>query len=135
MGGISENFMRRQSGWRCSQKRRGNSGSEHLGKKVENGRSCRIFGNMNQLFRSQNSFAFLHDRRNFLRRVGLAAMFFTVPGAFAEELMRTPRQTEGPFYPDKLPLDTDNDLIIVNEGITPAIGEITWLSGRILDAR
>jgi protocatechuate 3,4-dioxygenase beta subunit len=46
--------------------------------------------------------------------------------------MRTPRQTEGPFYPDKLPLDTDNDLLIVNDAITPAIGEVTWLSGRIL---
>jgi len=27
--------------------------------------------------------------------------------AFADELTRTPRQTEGPFYPDHLPLDTD----------------------------
>ncbi|MFZ9605325.1 MAG: intradiol ring-cleavage dioxygenase, partial [Opitutales bacterium] len=58
---------------------------------------------------------------------------FAVPGAFAEALTRTPKQTEGPFYPDKLPLDTDNDLIIVNNGITPAVGEIAWLSGRILD--
>ncbi len=41
--------------------------------------------------------------------------------------------TEGPFYPDKLPLDTDNDLIIVNDGITPAVGEITHLTGRVLD--
>lgn len=62
-------------------------------------------------------------------------MLFTVPGAFAEELIRTPRQTEGPFYPDKLPLDTDNDLIVVNDATTPAVGEITYLSGRILDAR
>ena len=62
-------------------------------------------------------------------------MLFTVPGAFAEELIRTPRQTEGPFYPDKLPLDTDNDLIVVNDAITPAVGEITYLCGRILDAR
>ena len=58
---------------------------------------------------------------------------FAVPGAFAEALTRTPKQTEGPFYPDKLPLDTDNDLIIVNSGVTPAVGEIVWLSGRILD--
>ena len=56
-----------------------------------------------------------------------------MPGAFAEQLTLTPRQTEGPFYPDKLPLDTDNDLLIVNDGITPAVGEVTWLSGRILD--
>ena len=44
------------------------------------------------------------------------------------------RQTEGPFYPDKLPLDTDNDLILVNDDITPAVGEITHLTGRVLDA-
>jgi len=62
-------------------------------------------------------------------------VLFAVPGAFAEELLRTPRQTEGPFYPDHLPLDTDNDLIIVNDGLTPAVGEITHLSGRILDGR
>ncbi len=62
-------------------------------------------------------------------------MCFAVPGAFAEALTPTPRQTEGPFYPDRLPLDTDNDLIIVNDSLTPAVGEVTWLSGRILDAR
>ncbi|TWU20079.1 dioxygenase family protein [Bythopirellula polymerisocia] len=60
--------------------------------------------------------------------------FWNVRGAFAEALTLTPRQTEGPFYPDHLPLDTDNDLIIINDGITPAIGEITHLSGRILDS-
>jgi protocatechuate 3,4-dioxygenase beta subunit len=54
-------------------------------------------------------------------------------GAFAEELTLTPRQTEGPFYPNKLPLDTDNDLLIVNDNLTPAVGEVTHLSGRILD--
>jgi protocatechuate 3,4-dioxygenase beta subunit len=57
------------------------------------------------------------------------------PGAFAQELVKTPRQTEGPFYPTKLPLDTDNDLLIVNDSITPAVGEITHLSGRVLDAK
>ncbi len=76
----------------------------------------------------------LPNRRRFLRSLSLSAALFTVPGAFAEELVRTPRQTEGPFYPDHLPLDTDNDLIIVNDGLTPAVGEITHLSGRILDA-
>jgi protocatechuate 3,4-dioxygenase, beta subunit len=41
---------------------------------------------------------------------------------------------EGPFYPDRLPLDTDNDLIIINNSLTPAVGEITHLSGRVLGA-
>ncbi len=75
------------------------------------------------------------DRRQFLAKLALATVFLNVLGAFAEELIRTPRQTEGPFYPNKLPLDTDNDLIVVNDAITPAAGEITYLSGRILDAR
>ena len=40
---------------------------------------------------------------------------------------------EGPFYPNHLPLDTDNDLLVINDGITPAVGDITMLSGRVLD--
>lgn len=82
------------------------------------------------------------SRRRFLQGAtlgGLALSFadsglFSVPGLFAEELTRTPRQMEGPFYPDRLPLDTDNDLIVVNDGLTPAVGEVTHLGGRILDA-
>src|SRR5438067_613215 len=77
----------------------------------------------------------LPSRRLFLGSLAWgagAAAFFTVRGAFAEELARTPRMTEGPFYPDKLPLDTDNDLIIINDSITPAVGEITHLGGRVL---
>jgi len=58
---------------------------------------------------------------------------FTTRGVFAEELARTPSRTEGPFYPDKLPLDTDNDLILIKDGVTPAVGEITHLTGRVLD--
>lgn len=72
------------------------------------------------------------DRRRFLTRSGLALALFATPGAFAEELLRTPAQTEGPFYPDHLPLDTDNDLIVINDSLTPAVGEITYVSGRIL---
>jgi protocatechuate 3,4-dioxygenase beta subunit len=73
------------------------------------------------------------NRRHFLRHIGLGAALFAVPGAYAEELMRTPPQTEGPFYPDKLPLDTDNDLLVVNNSITPATGVVTWLGGRVLN--
>lgn len=61
------------------------------------------------------------------------ATLFTTPGAFAEELLKpTPRLTEGPFYPDRLPLDQDNDLIVIGDGTTPAVGEITHLTGRVL---
>jgi len=85
-------------------------------------------------FRLNPAMALL-DRRLFLRRLTLGAALFALPGAFAEELIRTPPQTQGPFYPDHLPLDTDNDLIVVNDGLTPAVGEITWLNGRVLDGR
>ena len=74
-------------------------------------------------------------RRAFLGGVSFAAALFTTRGLFADELVRTPAQTEGPFYPDKLPLDTDNDLIIINDSTTPAVGEVTHLTGRILDAK
>ncbi|MEK6325762.1 MAG: protocatechuate 3,4-dioxygenase [Acidobacteriota bacterium] len=82
---------------------------------------------------NENNFS----RRNFLRTgVGAfaAAAFFT-PGVFAEQLIQTPTQTAGPFYPEKMPLDTDNDLLIINDSITPAVGTVTQLSGRILDKR
>jgi protocatechuate 3,4-dioxygenase, beta subunit len=75
------------------------------------------------------------NRRQFLTRLGLAGMggvLFNEPGAFAQELVRTPDQTEGPYYPTSLPLDTDNDLVVINSSITPAVGQITYLSGRIL---
>jgi protocatechuate 3,4-dioxygenase, beta subunit len=73
-------------------------------------------------------------RRNLLcGGLALGAMSLFTPGVFAEQLARTPRLTEGPFYPDKLPLDTDNDLIIVGDSLTPAVGEITHLTGRVLD--
>src|SRR6187455_3629691 len=64
-----------------------------------------------------------------------AGAILWAPGAFAQELTRTPKQMEGPFYPNKLPLDTDNDLLVINDGITPAVGEITHLTGKILDAK
>ena len=43
--------------------------------------------------------------------------------------------TEGPFYPDKLPLDTDNDLVCINDTITPGIGAITHLHGKVTDVK
>jgi protocatechuate 3,4-dioxygenase beta subunit len=78
---------------------------------------------------------FRRTRRDFLRTASMGAAFFLTPGAFAEELTRTPAQAEGPFYPDRLPLDTDNDLLKVNDAITPAVGDVTHLTGKILDAR
>lgn len=74
---------------------------------------------------------FVPGRRMFLGALGAA--FFTTRGLFAEQLMlATPQLTEGPYYPDKLPLDQDNDLIVISDSVTPAVGIITHLTGRIL---
>ncbi len=65
-----------------------------------------------------------------------AVGFYSVRGLFAEQMLfPSPQLTEGPFYPDRLPLDQDNDLLIINDSITPAVGEITHLTGRVLDAK
>jgi protocatechuate 3,4-dioxygenase, beta subunit len=76
----------------------------------------------------------MSSRRRFLQHAAFVTAAFTVRGAFAEMLLPTPAMTEGPFYPDKLPLDQDNDLIKISDSVTPAIGEITHLTGRVLTA-
>jgi protocatechuate 3,4-dioxygenase beta subunit len=45
----------------------------------------------------------------------------------------TPRQPAGPFYPLELPLDNDNDLTLIEGRKERAQGQITDLSGRLLD--
>lgn len=74
------------------------------------------------------------SRRAFRGTVACGAAFFTTRGLFADQLLPTPPVIEGPFYPDQLPLDTDDDLIILSDSLTPAVGEITHLTGRILDS-
>jgi len=71
-------------------------------------------------------------RRLFLGAAAASGLYFALPGRFADELTPTVRMTEGPFFPDKLPLDTDNDLLILNDKLTPAVGEIVHLTGRVL---
>jgi protocatechuate 3,4-dioxygenase, beta subunit len=75
----------------------------------------------------------IRNRRRFLQSLTIAgAAAFTTRGLFAQQLVETARAGEGPYYPDKLPLDTDNDLIILNDATTPAVGAITHLTGRLL---
>lgn len=73
-------------------------------------------------------------RRRWVQSLALGTAYFATRGLFAETLTATPAMTEGPFYPDKLPLDTDNDLLVINDAITPAVGDITHLTGRVLNA-
>ena len=74
------------------------------------------------------------SRRNLLRGAALASFFWHIKGAFAQELTKTPALTIGPYYPDRLPLDQDNDLLLINDSITPSVGEILWVSGRVMDS-
>ena len=71
-------------------------------------------------------------RRRFLTAAALPLAAYAVPGAWAQMLAETAKQTEGPFYPDRLPLDTDNDLLVLNDSSSPADGEVTHFSGRVL---
>jgi protocatechuate 3,4-dioxygenase beta subunit len=77
--------------------------------------------------------SFIGRNRQFLQSLVFGALAFTAAGAFAEDVVLTPRQTEGPFYPDKLPPDTDNDLTVLKDSSPPAKGEVVNLSGRVLD--
>ncbi|QNN24198.1 intradiol ring-cleavage dioxygenase [Planctomycetales bacterium ZRK34] len=74
----------------------------------------------------------MQNRRQFIGRMGFGLWACATVPTFAEQLIITPAQTEGPFYPDKLPLDQDNDLVIVDDSTSPAVGQITHLSGRVL---
>ena len=79
-----------------------------------------------------DSNAFSHSRRWFLQGLAAGAAALTARGVFAQQLAETATTTEGPFYPDRLPLDTDNDLLILNDAITPGAGTVTHLTGRVL---
>lgn len=70
----------------------------------------------------------------FRRLILLGALASAAQPVSAQNLSPTPRQTEGPFYPDRLPLDQDNDLTVVAGHRVPAKGEVTDLTGRIVDA-
>lgn len=71
-------------------------------------------------------------RRRLLRNIAGIATLGALPGAAGATLL-TPRQTAGPFYPEELPLDRDNDLVHVAGRETPAAGVFTDLRGRLLD--
>jgi protocatechuate 3,4-dioxygenase, beta subunit len=65
--------------------------------------------------------------------VGLSAAL-AAPKAFATDLVATPAQTEGPFYPTGFPADSDNDLVQVRGQAARAVGTVLHLQGRVLDS-
>jgi protocatechuate 3,4-dioxygenase beta subunit len=71
-------------------------------------------------------------RRYFLEAMTAGGAFWLTRGAFAQALTQTPSLTLGPYYPDRMPLDLDNDLLIINDAVTPAIGTPAWITGRVL---
>jgi protocatechuate 3,4-dioxygenase, beta subunit len=72
-----------------------------------------------------------HRRKLLQASAGFAATA-ALP-AWAAELVPTPAQMPGPFYPLDFPLDQDNDLVTVKGRSGIAHGEITNVGGRILD--
>lgn len=76
-------------------------------------------------------------RRIFLKlSAGSLALAPLVPlAASAGPLLETVDQTTGPFYPNDLPLDSDNDLIWVKGREEPAKGAHTNVVGRVLTPR
>ncbi|MFO0802339.1 MAG: hypothetical protein U0791_04355 [Gemmataceae bacterium] len=55
------------------------------------------------------------------------------PGAFANFVADLARpDPDRPVLRTRLPLDTDNDLIRINDSLTPGVGEITHLAADLL---
>lgn len=70
--------------------------------------------------------------RRRLLQAAASGLALLVPGTVTAA-MPTAAQSRGPFYPDQLPLDRDNDLTRVEGRDGIAAGEITDLQGRVLD--
>jgi len=73
------------------------------------------------------------SRRRLLHSLLLTTGGIITSNVYAEALTLTPRATEGPYYPDHLPLDQDNDLTMILGGKAPASGIITEFGGRLLN--
>lgn len=81
-----------------------------------------------------HSFHIPLSRRALLRSLLAVSGGIVTADLYAEALVLTPPSTEGPYYPDHLPLDQDSDLTMILGGKAPAGGTITDLGGRLLNA-
>lgn len=76
------------------------------------------------------------DRRSMLIKTVVTSASVMIPRSLAAaELVPTPGQTEGPFYPVEFPPDMDNDLVLVTGQAAQALGQVIYVSGRVLDTR
>lgn len=77
----------------------------------------------------------LLSRRSVLRQTGRLAVgsaaLVTGFRAAADAAPLTPRQPRGPFFPDQLPLDSDNDLLFIAGRPGRAIGRPTDIFGQV----
>jgi protocatechuate 3,4-dioxygenase, beta subunit len=73
-------------------------------------------------------------RRRLLAASAVALCGMAPELRLAAALVRTPRQSAGPFYPLEIPLDHDNDLITVRGRPGSARGDISNVAGRVLTA-
>lgn len=72
------------------------------------------------------------SRRTFVWSVGALAVVKSTP--VLAQLAPTPAQTMGPFYPVRLPPDSDADLTRVQGRSQRALGQVIEVFGRVLDA-
>jgi len=76
------------------------------------------------------------ERRRFLTGLGAASVPLLVTGLpvqAAPKFPVTPRQSEGPFYPTNWAGDIDWDLVRVQGEAAEAMGQVTYITGRIRD--
>lgn len=64
--------------------------------------------------------------------VAFPALWRGVRAQAAQHLQATPSQTEGPFYPVRMPADADHDLLR-NGALRYTGGQPTWLHGQLQD--
>jgi protocatechuate 3,4-dioxygenase, beta subunit len=76
------------------------------------------------------------NRRSLLINAAAVTAVAVIPkNLVAAELVATPGQTEGPYYPVAFPPDMDNDLVRVTGQATQALGQVVHVNGRVLDTR
>lgn len=80
--------------------------------------------------------AIVPSRRDVLRyAVAGAAIAMQIPALAADARTATPRNSLGPFYPERKPADSDADLTQVAGASSRAQGTVLYVTGRVLDVR